>query len=302
MHFFIDHTKLTEQTSSDFRFGPKTSDPNNEFVLSTQFQLTEDAKVFACQSGMMVVRKNDSDPDNLVNLYIKPDKHVDIEGFAVRYYIYRGVKFSSFFTKNGSIIEITPENTSNNEFIASYWRNRTKIALKFIDNIVSPSPLKIGYGDNNLPLSDPSNLNENRPISELFNDKAPAKAFKVVEEMWIGNFTKDSKISFEIQLDTELRSSTTLGTSALNSASISFSDLSDDLAIKRRKELVTTYIDPSSFFGMHADVGLKISTYSGTTKNTVTKKLSDSDGIFRNIILKFENKHRVYLDIKRGLL
>lgn len=299
MHFFIDHTKLPNQSSADLKYGPSSTEPENSFILSTQFQLTEEAKAFACQSGMMVVRKNDSDPNNLVNLYIKPDKHVEIEGLAVRYYIYRGVKFSSFFTMNGSVVEIKPENAStNNEFIASYWRNRTKIALKFVDEVVAPSPLKIGYGDNNLPLTDPTNLNENRPIRDLFNGKAPAKAFKVVEGMWIGDFTKDSKISFEIQLDTELRSTTTLGTSALHSVSISLSNLTDDLAIKRRKELVTTYIDPSAFFGMHADVGLKISTYSGATKNTVTKKLSDPDGIFRNIILKFENKHRVYLDIK----
>lgn len=83
MHFFIDHNQLPQQAFSDMKFGPNISDPQNAFNLTTQFQLTVDAKAFACQSGMMVVRKNDYDPDNLVNFYIKLDKHVEIEGVAV---------------------------------------------------------------------------------------------------------------------------------------------------------------------------------------------------------------------------
>lgn len=302
MHFFIDHTQLTEQTSSEQRYGPDATTPETKFNLTTQFQLTNEAKAFACQDGMMIVQKNNSYSSSLVNVIIKPSNPIRINGITVRYYIYRGIKLSGFLSGSEGNYSITPKNASTNtEFIASFWSYREKLEAK--TSIPAPTPYNIGYGDNNLPLSDPNNLNELRPVRDLFNGKAPAKAFHVKEGMWIGDFTTSTKIAFEIQLESELRLTSTLNTCRTSSIHFETDNLTG-LALKRRKELIGTYIDPVAFFGMHCDIGVYTTTYTGTVKNTpVLRKISTNTNFYSHIVSKFSNRNRVYLDIRseRGL-
>ena len=290
MHFFIDHTKLPVQGTSQRKFGPDPTTPTTAFCLSTEFQLTQEAKAFACQAGMMVVQRNNDNPTNLVNLIIKPLRPTSINGVTVRYYIYRRVQLSSFF----SGANIVPEDAATNtQFIAAFWRDRHALASA---NPPAPTPLNFGYGDNTLPLTDPNNLNPNRPIKDIFNNKAPAKPYPVTEGMWIGDFTTTDTIGFEIELETELGLVSTLATYRTISIQV-LTEGYTGLALKRRKELVTSYIDPAAFFGMHGDVGVNTTTYTGSSRNpSVPKRVST--GLYTDLISKFANKNRIYLDLK----
>lgn len=293
MHFFIDHTKLPVQGSNHKKFGPDPTNATTTFNLTTEFQLTQEAKAYACQAGMMVVQRSDANPTSLVNLIIKPLQPSNINGVTVRYFVYRGIKLSSFFSISGDTVSVNVENAATNtQFITAFWRNRRALSST---NPPAPTPLNFGYGHNDLPLSDPNNLNEDRPIRDIFNGKAPAKAYPVTEGMWIGDFSQAS-IAFEIELETELLLTSTLKT--YRGASIVFqTDGLTLLPLKRRKEMILSFIDPAAFFGMHGDIGVSTTTYTGTSRNPSVAK-TYSSGLYADIVSKFANRNRIYLDIR----
>ncbi|KAB2916128.1 MAG: hypothetical protein F9K23_08440 [Bacteroidetes bacterium] len=291
MHFFIDHTNLPNQTTSDMKFGPDPSNPTNKFNISTQFKLTKETKAFACQSGTMVVQQNALYP-NLVNLIIKPSKPTTVNGVNVRYYIYRGIKFDNFFTKSGTTVSITAENANtNSEFMTYYWKIKKAVMAKI--PAIKSSPLDIGYGNKNLPTNDPNYLSDQTYIRDIFNGKIKAKSFTVKEGMWIGNFNSSSQISFEIEVESEISYPGQLFTYQSWAVLWNATGLTN-FALKRKKEEVYINIDPAAFFGMHTDVGVKA--------HGVTNPLKGAT-LYTTLISKFSNKNRVYLDIKseRGM-
>ena len=89
MHFFIDHNSLLPQNLTD-AFAVDSNDPMNKFNISSRFSLTGEAKVFACQDGLMIVQQSDVD-DSLVNIILKPNAGLDVPYNSVKYYVYRGV-------------------------------------------------------------------------------------------------------------------------------------------------------------------------------------------------------------------
>jgi len=296
MHFFIDSTQLPTQSASNMKFGPALGSEATRFNVTTQFDLPNEAKAFACVDGMMVVQQNDSSPSTLVNVIIKPLNTTRIKGITVKYYIYRGIKRSSFFTGTN----INASGPTNTEAVATYWSNRARLdPTRPID---APSLLDFGYGANTLPLTDPTNLNENRPIKDIFKGKAPAKAFLVKEGMWIGDFD-NTTIGFEIELVSELKSISDLTLKLYRGPSIFLQSNNDGSWLdKRKKEAVAAYIDPAAFFGMHGVVGVSTTTYTDGVKGKPVPR-NTPGSLYSALISKFANKNRVYLDIKneRGL-
>jgi hypothetical protein len=292
MHFFIDHTKFPNpaQSATDYKFGPDT-DPllsHSVFQLSTQFQLITEARAYACQEGFLIVQQ-DNQHSNLVNVVIKPLNPVKINGITVRYYFYRGIELSSFFTQSENEYIINPNNVSENTEFVSYFWNLAMIAGSANSNQL---PGRFGYGENNLSISFSSSLIDERKLSDIFSYENPiAIPHHVHEGMWIGNFTTSTKISFEIELETELSVASNLGICRASSLQIQTGGLSG-LALKRRKEDILGYIDPAAFFGMHAEIGVATKTDAGVKNN---KKLL---ALYTDIISKFSNKNRVYLDIR----
>ena len=56
MHYFIDHNQLTDQAATGVPYGTDNSDPTNKFNITSRFQLTGEAKAFACQKNLMIVQ------------------------------------------------------------------------------------------------------------------------------------------------------------------------------------------------------------------------------------------------------
>lgn len=97
MHFFIDHNLLTDQATTGNSYGPDSSDLNNKFNITSRFQLTNQAKAFACQDSLMIVQQSSVD-SSLVNVVLKPIEGLKIPLRPVKYYVYRGLLKESFIS------------------------------------------------------------------------------------------------------------------------------------------------------------------------------------------------------------
>ncbi|MDP1728444.1 MAG: hypothetical protein Q8M15_16790 [Bacteroidota bacterium] len=275
MHFFIDQTKLTTQAATD-SYGPDSSDVTHKFNVTSRFQLIDEAKAFACQDGMMVIQKHAVNSD-LVNIIIKPFKDLRVP-LSVKYYVYRGIVKSSLL-KADDDTKIADENTTTNtELIARIYRNTP--SDKGSDTL--------GYDNNAIAGTD--------NVEEVFAYKrlSYAKPIMVKWGEWIGNFTNNEKIGFEIILNAD-EVSINLNYVRAEMYQINVSGLSL-FTLKCKREEILSYIDPAACFGMHYDSWIGISTYPGGIKTyTYLKNTAIYSTLLEN---KFYTSNKVYFDIR----
>lgn len=277
MYFFIDPAQLPEKQNIEDTFGPINNDLTNKYSVTSKFQLTTEAKAFACEKGMMVVQQSSVD-DSLVNVIIKPNSSLKVT-VDVKYYIYRGILKSSLIGLDSCII--TQDHT-NNELIARIW----------LDPPTEPDCGTIGYMDN----SDTTPLSED--IERIFDyDIASVNPILVKEGEWFGMFTKDHKIGFEIVLRNN-RFKATLEYVRSGGYEIDVTGLTGYTQRIKREEILN-FIDPAAFFGMHYKE--KVSYYDPTASNNTRKTNTtptSSRFIYTKLISKFYTKNMVYLDIR----
>jgi dienelactone hydrolase len=291
MHFFIDHTQLTSQGSSD-GFGPSSGDPTNKYDVSANFQLDEDAMAFACQSGHIIVtdffdvETSALDPD-LVNIILKSMDGPAISVPTVKYYIYRGIKRDSFFTDDGRFNK--KDEISNTDTVSKMWKD-------WEANVTpTKTPLPLAPSD----LGFDASLAGTVHIEEIFgNFRAPLRAREVREGEWIGTFTSDvdKKICFEVIVEAELlnldleyarKSKVQIDVSALTAILNPTPEQVHTLRCEREK--ILAYMDPAALFGMHYSVGV-----SGFGLSKAQKR----DDLVTTFLSKFSTATRVYLDIR----
>lgn len=94
-HFFTNPNQISQSSASTQSFGPVSA---TEYRISTVFTATNIAKAYAICKGVVLVQSN-SDSTNKVNLILKPYKQ-PISGINIKYFIYRGLQKSDFFTGN----------------------------------------------------------------------------------------------------------------------------------------------------------------------------------------------------------
>lgn len=109
MHFFIDHRKITELTgqanvfqASEDQYGPVTGHLTTQYNVTSKFQMTQSAKAFACQAGLMIVQQSEIH-ESLVNLIIKPTIGKIFPDNIAQYYIYRGI-LKSTLIKDSNVV------------------------------------------------------------------------------------------------------------------------------------------------------------------------------------------------------
>lgn len=283
MHFFIDHTQLSDQTLSDVKFGPNSNNPEMLFDVSTQFQLTAERKAFACNNGFILVQQSSVDP-SLVNIILKPEKDLKISFGQIKYFVYRGLLKNSFI--DGTNI-VEQENANNSAFIARFWTvwNKYKMSTNK-PALPNPGHQSLGY-DNDLSGS----LDIEKVFDTLQSEYGQPKV-SAEEGEWIGNFGTSSPISFEVVI--EANNIFNLDFLRAGKYQIDVTGLSG-LELKVKREQILSFIDPAAFFGLHYDEGVNVSTYNGNTKTTEKKKQTD---LYNSLISKFANKNCVYLDIR----
>jgi hypothetical protein len=289
MHYFIDHSQLPTQNSAD-TFGADSSDPTNKFNITSRFQLTGQAKAFACQDSLMIVQKSNVGNNTLVNVILKPIEGLKIPFNSVKYFVYRGLLKDRFIIGTA----IKPKSQAHdNSFLKRFWDNVDSYNANATPaNQISPTPQSFGYDDT---------LSNTLDIEKIYdNSQTDVRAIFVKEGEWIGDFGTAEKIGFEIILETDsffinnFNYRLDLNYLRVGSKIIDVSGLSGfDKRVKQ--ELILSYIDPAAFFGLHYDAGVNISVFSGGNKTLEKKKQND---IYTLLLDKFATKNRVYLDIR----
>lgn len=284
MYFFIDPDKLTTQTLGD-SYGPDNGNSTTLYNVTSQFQLTEETKAFACEDCYMIVRQSSLD-SSLVNVILKPVKGlnnlVDID-----YYIYRGLLKSDFLSGSN----ITPKNDSTNtKFINRFWTDWEAFKVETNQpNLADLTPVAFGF-DNSLSGS----LN----VEKIFDDsQVDTRPIYVKEGEWFGNFTSAHKISFEIVQNTN-RLIVDLNHVQAIEHQINVSGLGGGFTERVKREQVLYFIDPAAFYGMYFNEG--VSYYNeGSTNNTLKTTTTLGDRfIYTKLLDKFHTKNRVYIDIR----
>jgi len=271
MHFFIDHLQLPIQNPDD-SFGPDTTNPTIIYNLSSKFQLTTQAKAFACQRGLIIVQQSDED-ESLVNVILKPTTKLTIPFQNVAYYVYRGILKSSLIDDSN----ITSKDPSTNNEI--------------VTRIYSADPNTTLYSASILGFD--NTVSADAGIETLFNSSnSTIKSFLVEEGEWFCNFTITHKISFEIVTEPEKVNISISYLRKENSIIDATGITGFDLISK--KDEILAFIDPAAFFGLHYKVGINI-PLAGNPNTTTTLKGND---IYTNLLSPFFTKNRVYLDIR----
>lgn len=281
MHFFIDHTQLSTQASAD-TFAPESSDPTNKFNITSRFQLTGQTKAFACQKSLMIVQQSSVD-SSLVNVILKPIEGLKIPFKSVKYFVYRGLLKNSFISGTA----ITPQATGNSEFIARFWTEwNTYKTNTNQPTLTDPTPQSFGYDTSLAGSLDIENIYD--------NSQTDVRAILVQAGEWIGDFGSSFKIGFEIITEDD---NLTLDLDFLRAKKYQIDVTSlTGLELRATREQILSFIDPAAFFGLHYDVGVNISTYSGSNKTTAKKKQNDIYSFLLDN--KFATRNRVYLDIR----
>lgn len=278
MYFFIDPANLTAQLAGD-AYGPSDTDLTSIYRTTSRFDLTTEAKAFACRSGMMLVQQS-TDDNSLVNLVIRPNNNLEVP-LDVEYYIYRGVRKDSLISENGGCtIQIYNAATSND--LISRMRQ---------DSLIEDfSCSQIGY-DNLLLDTD--------LIDDFFSGKNLQVSPVYVEEgEWIGTFTTSHKIGFEIVLKSDFNSFD-LGFLRAAYNQINVTAL-NGFEQRLKREDILKFIDPAAFFGMHHSQNMDyyLEGVPNNTRTTSRNALDADTFIYTKLLENFHTRNNVYVDIR----
>ena len=105
-HFFIESEGFPQQSLDHSQsFGPVSPD---EFSLTSKFHLSDPKKAFAICKGVVLLQPQEGVANDKVNLILRPYTQ-PFPGLNIKYFIYRGIQKSDFFTAD-STPKIIPAN------------------------------------------------------------------------------------------------------------------------------------------------------------------------------------------------
>jgi len=274
MHFFIDQDQLTAQTEVN-AYGPVSTDLTNRYNITSRFNLTNEAKAFACVSGQLIVQQSTVDP-TLVNLILKPCFELDIP-LNVGYYVYRGVLKNTLIDDNDCVL---PQGTGVNQLIERIWENPPD----------DPSCGTLGY--------DTGEVDGDVNVEDIFNFLvAGIDPIYVNEGEWFGTFANTHDIGFEVILKTN-RFPVDMDYVRSSGYEVNVTGLTG-LELRSKREEILNFLDPAAFYGMHymATVTYYDDAQSGDIQTTNVDPTSDRF-IYTKLIDDFHTRNRLYLDIR----
>lgn len=293
-HFFTDPSVMTQSEAQIF--GPID---DREFRLTTKFN-APGAKAFAICKGIVLIQPQAGSVDK-VNLILRPYTQ-PITGFNIKYFIYRGLDKSSFFSAD----QVIEKSETSSDLIKRV--NKDFISFHQKGNDAVPPFLAKYLGYNPLVQED------TQMIDSLF-----FKETQLVEEN--GSSSEVEETAFELPL---VGMGDSLGNFSGAEAGIDIvlnygdyqlllpnEEFVFDLAYARAKESVIRiplelsnyqkkvkreqifqFLDAAAFFGFHSDGGKVKIDHNGT-------KVSKTDeAIYNEVILNFKTKNRLYLYIQ----
>ncbi len=291
MHFFTEHSKLDTQSPGQ-EFG---AIDENQYRLGNMFSssATEDPKAFAITDGLILVQKiNGADKYNIV---IKPTQQPDLNFPKIDYIIYKGIKKDSIIDGTKVADENNNDLTKSIHESAQLWYQNEGIPMPGTEPAADTS-LGLIYdasaSDQDYQLQDTDSLNE------AFYSNNPVTLPFVFSGNHIGDFDKTGdfgiiiifeKIGFQptFQLARELES--VLEFDPLDPGATD----ADIFKRKNEKEDILCFIDAAAFFGSFFNLGINVHEGSDF-------ELKEGDDLYSEVISKFLNKNKLYLDIRNG--
>jgi hypothetical protein len=275
MHYFIDHLISLTQDATQV-FGPDSSDSDNKYNLTCKFQLSSDAKAFACQDGLLIVQDSPSAGSDFVNVIIKPLSALFNSNYKIAYFIYRGILRNTLLSLDGTSI-VSNDATSNNELIS---------------RIYASDATKTNYSSGYLGYSS-TPVDNSISIDSIFYSTGSIQPIKIKEGDWFGNYGAGS-IGFDIVLESD-KLNIDVGIVQSSNVVVDVSSLTDPYQIQVTRENILGFMDAAALFGIHYNSGVSISTYDGTTKTTST--LTGQD-IYNTLLINYYSKNFLYIDIR----
>ncbi|MBS7253510.1 hypothetical protein [Flavobacterium branchiicola] len=311
-HFFIESGGFPQQ-QPDQGFGPKSE---TVFNLTSRFTLgNEPKKAFSICKGVVLVQPQTGSTEK-VNLILRPYKQ-PFPGLNIKYFVYRGLKRSDFFTTADEPL-IIKKTSSTSDFI-------TKINddfEAFYEGKKEPdevTPISIPFKAEFIGYEEPkANLNPN-DLAQLLSTPLSDFFFKESKFETKDN-TLEEKHLFELPL---IDSGKTLGNFAQGICGIdvvlNYGDYQHDFdnsefdfnleyarkpfaeiitngatnfAKKLQREQSTQFIDIAAFYGLHTADG----TITVDASGTKTKKTGNA--IYSDVINNFATKNNWYVYIQ----
>jgi hypothetical protein len=310
-HFFIESGGFPAQLSAQ-GFGPQSE---TVFNLTSRFSLDAPKKAFSICKGVVLVQPQTGDPDK-VNLILRPYKQ-PFTGLNIKYFVYRGLQKSDFFTND------TEPLVKKNEGSYSDFIDKINIDFKAFHEgrvekdgeTVTPIPVPpftakfIGYekekddDDNDgtllIPLSD-FFFKESKFVAagDTFDEKDDFELPLIDIGKSLGNFA-EGECGIDVVLnygDYTHDFDNTEFAFNLEYARKPFAEItvngSTDFIKKLQRQQSTQFIDIAAFYGSHVEDGVVKATASGVQ----TEKKGTA--IFTDLLNKFWTKNNWYVYIQ----
>ncbi|WP_028978947.1 hypothetical protein [Sporocytophaga myxococcoides] len=283
-YFFTDIDLLSSQAQIG-AFGPAgSSGGKDKYQVTSIHSSSSDSNAYAISDGVVCVQEDGSNA-NLVNLILKPLSQPPFAFSKIKFIIYRGIKKDSLF--NGNEIAVS----TSNDLTKSIWESQT---AKNASTGTSENPPKEALG---IDLKAPA-FPDSGSIDDIFYRDNVANQFPVVKSGWkIGKFNASS---FGIEILTEsIGFDPKLSVARANKNIIEVNTLPVSPTQAQMfehwhdKEEILNYIDPCAFFGCfsHSQIRVKRSTSDNSDRLR-------GNEVYDTILAKFNNKNRIYLDIR----
>lgn len=297
IHTFTDFDLLPSQTGNN-NFGPVDGALTTEYstwsafsgVLNNATQL----KAYAVTDGEFFIQEVTGNPA-IVNLILKPDAQPESHYGHVKYFVYRGIKKSSFLDNNGNVLSASTSGLS--ELLTRMWTVRQNLNLEANINEVLER--------NDFALDDQTNvLAPSESVDSIFDTYVFQR---VTPGMWIGDFEFSGNYGFQIVLDGPNHTMTLADLRVLDhKIVVSYvggqpqftNNQEEDISTKLMREKILSYIDTVAYFGLLAHDKIQLHRTSGGGGDT---ELDNSNDINSNILSKFTTNDRIYIDIRNEL-
>jgi hypothetical protein len=286
-YFFTDPPLLSAQTPAQ-AYGP---------LSSTSFRVTSNnstsaaavAPIIAVCDGMICVQKISASNYSII---LKPKQQPPLGLPPIKYFIYKGVDPTSLVSGNSIFASADVPFT---ERVNAAWDSKGG-ANPFSN---SAGSLGLAFAAN---TTNPGAFEDDMPIDNFFyrpNPDFQLPEVKAGEK--IGSFASATvEIGFEIVLEKlghietigSARSAETVITVPGVGLTSATPDNYDHFLHWHQKETSLAYIDPCAFFGSFSENKVFIKSAAPEIK------CDSAQEIYNTILKRFENKHKIYIDIR----
>lgn len=297
-HFFTQQNLITAQTAAQ-SFGPQSA---TVFNISSKFSVSAISKAFAICKSVVLVQPQTGTTDK-VNLILKPFIQ-PIQGVNIKYFVYRGLRKSDFFTGNN--VNILSETSS--DFITKIRTDFTS----FYEDAQGGEPTFLAkYIGFDTTTSQPDNL----LLDEFFNKESQyveSNGEFVEDPIGFGNFElpiidagaslgnfSAGECAIDVVLDwgdykPKVESGDFIfdleyARAAHKNITLSAENTYDD---SLKKEQIYQFLDITAYFGYHTANGTVTANNNG-----VGQKLTGVE-IYDTVLTNFVSKNRFYLYIQ----